>query len=135
MKLGLVVAVIGLVLCVLVVWSPPAGASSASRRTASAPRPSRPDVGVAAGLGSNFAKWLLDKAGGVAASQGFGLIFSSIGLNQLFNTDPNGALLQEIRAQLQLVSRQIEQVQHSINVLTRDVRQGNLDAALRALDD
>jgi hypothetical protein len=132
-KPSLLVSVVALVLCALV-WSPPAGATSEIGQRASAPHPPPADVGVT-GLRAEFGKWLLKTAGSAAASQGFGLIFSAIGLNRLFNPDPNTALLQEIRAQLQEVSRQIQQVQHSINVLTRDVRQGNLDQALRLLDE
>jgi uncharacterized protein YjbI with pentapeptide repeats len=134
-KLSLPVSVVSLVLCALVVWSPPAGATSEMRQRVAAPKPPPPDLAVTAGLRDEFAKWLLKTAGSAAASQGFGLIFSAIGLNNLFNPDPNTALLEEIREQLREVSRQIQQVQHSINVLTRDVRQGNLDHSLRLLDE
>jgi uncharacterized protein YjbI with pentapeptide repeats len=80
-----------------------------------------------------MAKWVLDKAGGAAAAQAVGMIFSAIGLNNLVNRDPNTALLNEIKAQLAQVSMQLAQAQATLDSLVVDVRQSDFDKKIIAL--
>ena len=82
-------------------------------------------------LGKNFGGWLLDKAGGAVASQGVGMIFSLLGLSDLFGSpDPNTALLKEIKQQLTQVQGQITDLQTGLNgtigLLDRDALDSKL---------
>ena len=77
--------------------------------------------------------WLLDKAGGALASQAFSMVFSAIGLNNLFDTDPNTALLNEIKAQLSTISVQLVRAQATLDSLVVDVRRSDFDVKIIAL--
>ena len=86
------------------------------------------------GSAVKVATWLLEKAGGVAASKGFGFVFSAIGLNTLF-PDGNTQQLEDIKRQLDAKSLQLNQVQQSLNTLTGDLAQSELTTQLNALRD
>src|SRR5204862_7290821 len=83
-------------------------------------------------VANTVARYLLDKAGGAVAGQAFGFVMSAIGLNRLFPSEGTAALA-ALRTQLQGISMQLDRVQTSVDSLTRDLLQGNLDQQLREL--
>jgi len=81
-------------------------------------------------FGAKFSAWLLDKAGGAAASEGIGMIFSLSGLNNLIAPDPNTALLKEILRQLTRIQRDIDQLNRNLSDLINQLSRDNLERLL-----
>lgn len=84
-------------------------------------------------LNSKFAAWLLDKAGSAAASQGFGMLFSLSGLNDVIAPDPNSRLLRQILHQLTEIRHELSVLNTNLNALIVQLSQDNLDTLLREL--
>ena len=99
---------------------------------ANAAKPTTPAQTILNGK-TTLAGWLLDKAGGALASQAFSMVFSALGLNNLFQSDPNTELLNQIKAQLSVISAQLAQAQATLDSLVVDVRRSDFDVKIIAL--
>lgn len=83
---------------------------------------------------TGVAKWLGEKAAGVGAAQGFGFLMSTVGLSDLF---PSGELkeLQELKQQLNGISKQLDRIDAAISGLTNDIAQAELTRILGDVND
>ena len=126
MKLKLVAGLVVLVVTTATL-SLPSTAHAAPKKPKGAPA-------ATASLGSSsaIAKWLLEKAGGVLAAEGFGFLFSSIGLSSLFPSQESKDIA-ALKNQLDQIGRQLTALQASVDNLSRDITENNLNQQLREL--